>query len=517
MTEQGNGGCGPDSPSRGVLARMRLDPEMIFDSSSRHTDLTERSVLGGLSTMGGQLLRTAIQMGSVVVLARLLTPGDYGLVGMVTVVIGFAKMFKDAGLSTATVQKHHVSREQISTLFWVNLGVSVALGATVLCVSPLVALFYARPELTAMTAVLSASFLIDGVSIQHEALLRRHMRFLPVAVSQVVAQTANACVAVVAALLGARYWALVLGTLASSFVLSAMTIFFCPWIPGKMRRGVGTRSMLRFGGDVTLFSFINYFGENSDYMLLGKFAGADALGLYTRAYQLFFLPVTQMRIPMSAVAMPALSALRTDPQRYARFYRRFLEVLGLLTVPIAVYCLLEADFIIRVLLGAQWMGVVPIFQLLAIAGVVQAVASTRGLVLTSCGLSKQYVQLGFANTIVRILGVLVGLPFGIVGVAAGTSAAVLVFLAPSLHFFTKGTPVAPNDFYRALAKPLLYAAVAGLLGLAARHLLSGDGALKHVVVTAIFVAAYVGLIGADSSARADLRQFVGIMRVRSRQ
>jgi PST family polysaccharide transporter len=487
---------------------MGLDPATLFDSGSRTQDLATRSVRGGASSLGGQGVRTLVQMVGTVILARLLTPEDYGLVGMVTVVIGFAQMFKDAGLSMATVQQDEISYEQISTLFWVNLAVSACLAGVVFVGAPLVALFYGSPQLTAVTAALSVSFLISGVTIQHEALLIRHMRFKSIAVSQVAAQVVNVGVAITAALLGAGYWALVYGTLAAAAVSSGLYFYFCPWLPGRMHRGAGTRRMLKFGGDMMTFNFMTYFAVNSDYIFIGRFIGAAPLGLYTRAYNLFSMPVSQIQAPMVSVALPALSALRDDSERYVRYYRRSLEALGLLTVPIAAYCMLEADFIIRVLLGDQWMAVVPVFRLLAIGGLVQGVSSTRGLLLLSCGMPREYVRLGTVNAVVRIAGVLVGLAWGIAGVAAGTSFAILVSLVPSLHYFTRGTPVVPGDFYRALARPMLFGGIAFALGLLTRYLVPGEGLLMHLVVTLVFFVVYGALCYSSPTVRATIDRFV---------
>jgi PST family polysaccharide transporter len=281
----------------------------------------------------------------------------------------------------ATVQKENISHEQISTLFWLNILISAFLGLCVLAGSPLVAWFYGRPELTAVTAALSVSFLISGLMIQHQALLRRHMRFGTLAVIQIASYVANLIVTISLALLGWRYWALVGGTLATALSGTLLTLFFCPWMPGRMRKGTGVRGMLKFGGHLTSFNFVNYFSRNADNILIGKFIGADALGLYAKAYQLLMMPITQIRNPLDQVAMPVLSSLRNQPERYVKYYQRLVDIIASLTMPLTVYCAIEADFLIQLLLGPKWEGVVPVFRILAIAGLVQAVASTRGLVL----------------------------------------------------------------------------------------------------------------------------------------
>ena len=237
-----------------------LSSSILFDSTNLSSDLAGKSVRGGMATMGSQGVCFVLQMASTMVLARLLTPADFGLIAMVTVVVNFATMFKDAGLSMATVQKDKISHEQISTLFWINVLISVVLGLCVLAGSPLVAKFYGKPELTAVTAILSLSFILSGLSIQHATLLRRHMRFGNLAIVQIVSQVITLAVTILLALNGWRYWALVGGSLATALSTVVLTFIFCPWIPGRMQKGTGVRNMLKFGGHLTGFNFINYLG-----------------------------------------------------------------------------------------------------------------------------------------------------------------------------------------------------------------------------------------------------------------
>ncbi len=487
--------------------RLRLDASTIFDSTSRSTDLAKRSVRGGMSTLGGQLVRTVVQTIGTVVLARMLVPSDYGLVAMASVVVALAQVVKDGGLSMATVQRAEVTHPQVSNLFWVNIGASILVAAFVAAIAPLLAMFYGHSELTWLTAALSLTFLLSGVAVQHEALLRRHMRFSAIATAQVLSQACNVAVAVTTAYLGARYWSLVFGTLAGALASSIAIFWFCPWMPGRLRRGAGTRSMLRFGGHVMAFNIMDYFSANSDYILIGRFIGAQPLGLYTRAYHLFTLPLAQVRSPLAAVAVPALSALRDEPERYKSYYRRFVGVLGLFTVPIGIYCVLEASLIIRLLLGDEWMGAVPVFQWLAVAGVIQAVVSTRGLILVSYGCTRDYVWLGASNMVMRVGAVLVGLPFGIKGVAIAEAIGILLFMVPSVWYFTRNTPVNPSDFYRALVKPLAFGLVAGAAAFLLRWLLP-DVLVSHLGVLCVFLAIYAVLAYLDKAVRADVTLMV---------
>ncbi len=443
--------------------------------------------------MGSQGVRFILQMVSTMVLARLLTPADYGLIGMVSVVVNFAVMFKDAGLSTATVQKDKISHEQISTLFWINVFISVMLGLCVLVGSPLVAWFYGKPELTAVTAALSLSFILSGMSIQHAALLRRHMRFGSLAVVQIASQVITLTVTILLALCGWRYWALVGGSLTTALSTVALTLFFCPWVPGRMQKRSGVRDMLKFGGHLTGFNFINYFSRNADNILIGRFIGADALGLYAKAYQIFLMPISQIRGPLTQVATPVLSSLKDQPERYVKYYQRLLDVMASLTMPLTVYCTLESQFLIQLLLGSKWLGVVPVFRILAIAGVVQAIAGTRGLVLISQGFTKRYFYLGLFFAIVCISSFIVGLPYGIKGVALSYTIANYLLLIPSLFYCFSRTPVTVSLFFQTLLPPLVTSGVAGFAVLLSKYAWPSDSLMAHGLYLGLFGLSYVAL------------------------
>lgn len=458
--------------------------------------------------MTGQGIQFALNTAGTIVLARLLTPADFGLIGMVTVVTGFLEMFKTAGLSTATVQQEEISREQISALFWINVLVSVALGLLVLACSPLVAMFYRRPELALVTAALSIPFVINGLTIQHRALLRRNMMFGALRTILVSSQFVSIGTTIALAAFGWRYWALVSGTVAGSLVTVVITFYYCSWVPGPMRRRTGARKMLAFGGHITGFNFVNYFARNADNLLIGRFIGAQALGLYSKAYGLFMMPMTQIRNPLNEVAMPALSSLRNQPQRYARYYRRLLDVLSSLAFPLSLYCMLEAGFLIRAVLGRQWLGAVSVFRILALVGPLQVIAGVAGVVMLSLGLSKRYLIVGIVSSCIYVASFIVGLSRGIEGVAGAYVLANAVLFVPFQFICLRGSPVslglALKAVFWSLCVSLIAAACAGLT----RHYLVDDTLVGHIVVLCVFAA--VVLVGA--LCRRATRETMGLLK-----
>lgn len=465
----------------------------FFDIEYLKADLKGRSVRGGAVTMTAQGARFFLQMGSTVVLARLLTPQDFGLIAMVTAVTGFVLMFKDMGLSMATVQKAEINHGQISTLFWINVVLSLGVMLVTAALAPAIAWFYGEPRLTWITLALAGAFIFGGLTVQHQALLRRQMRFGSLALIQIISMSVGILTAVIAAFYGAGYWSLVLMQLATAVAGAIAVWVACGWRPDLPVRCSGVRGMLKFGGHLTGFKFVNYFSRNADNILIGKFIGADALGLYAKAYQLFMMPISQIRGPLNQVAMPVLSSLQNQPERYVKYYQRLIDIMATLTVPLTLYCAIEADFLIRTLLGQQWLGAVPVFRILVIAALIAPVAGTRGLVLISHGFSGRYFYWGLFNAILIVTSFIVGLPFGIEGVATAYAVAVYVILIPSLFYCFHKTSVTPSMFMRTLASPMLVGVVAAGCAMLMKYGVAGDSPISHGLYAGTFVLVYGGL------------------------
>ncbi len=427
---------------------------------------------------------------------------------MVTVVIGFVSMFKDAGLSIATVQEKEISHEQISTLFWLNVIISIILGLCIMAVAPLVALFYGKPELTAVTAALSISFIISGLMIQHQALQMRHMQFGTLAGIQIASQVITLVVTVILACIGWRYWALVGGAIAQAMANTLLTFIFCPWIPGKMQRGTGIREMLKFGGFLTGFNTISFFARNADNILIGRYIGAEALGLYGRAYDLFMMPISQIREPLAKVALPALSSLKNEPERYINYYRQLLNIIASLTLPLTLYCAVESEFIIRLLLGPKWLDAVPVFRVLAIAGLVQPSLGTASIVMINFGYIKRHFKLGAINSVLIIASFVMGLPFGIIGVAWAYAIMTYITFLPLVFLCFLGTPVTKGLFLETHIVPLLLSMVSIALLVISRSALPDNTFWGHILPFALFA----GFYSFATSRRKSFRDTVGMLR-----
>ena len=454
-------------------------------------DLKRKSVVGGVAAVSAQGVRFAVQTATTMVLARLLSPQDFGLQGMVVVVTGFLGLFRDAGLSMATIQRLEVTHEQTSTLFWINVAVGAMLAALCIALAPLVVRFYHEPRLYWIAVVSGATFLFNGLAAQHGALLRRGMRFVTQAKIDVLSLTIGSATGIVMALLGCRYWSLVGMAMAISAVAAAAVWIALPWIPGPPRRKSGIRSMLHFGGLATCNSFVVFLAWNAEKLLLGRFWGADALGLYGRAFQLVTLPVEQLNIALGGVAFPALSRIQHDAKRLARSFLRGFGLLVSLTVPITISCALFAEEIVRIVLGAKWMEAAPIFRLLAPVAVVFAVANPLSWLVVSTGRIGRSLSISAATTPLVIVGILLGLSHGPKGVALGYSLAMTLVVIPIAAWSKLGTAITWADLWQAIKPPFLSGLLAGAAGLLIMLTLSGR--LPPMLYLAVGLAVVLGI------------------------
>ena len=283
-------------------------------------DLKERAIRGSVARVSSQIVYFALRVGALMVLARLLDPKDFGLVGMVTAFTGVLTLFRDFGLSTATVQSVDVTEEQVSTLFWINILVGAILTIGLIVVAPLVAAFYHESRLFWVTIALASGFLLNAAGVQHSALLQREMRFTALAIIQIISLVVSTVLGIGAALAGFGYWALVIMTVTLPLVSSVCFWLATAWIPGMPRRRAGIRSMMRFGGAITLVGLIVYIAYNLDKVLLGRFWGAEVLGIYGRSYQIINLPTDNLNSAVGEVAFAALSRIQGDPIRLRNYF-----------------------------------------------------------------------------------------------------------------------------------------------------------------------------------------------------
>lgn len=389
------------------------------------------------------------------VLARLLTPRDFGLVAMVTTVVGFLRVFKDAGLSIATVQREKLTQAQVSNLFWINLGVSFG-GSLILATAAWpIAKFYQNSNLVPIALLLSLTFILNGSTAQHQALLKRQMRFKALAIIEVGSIATSVAVAITLATLGYRYWSLVWSILATEVAGLVLTWSTSRWRPQLPRRNSGVGPLVKFGAHRTAGDFILAIGRGSDNLLIGRFYGAAAVGLYSRASALLIRPLDQFLQPINAVFIPALSRLQSQPIRYRSTFLHLYEAIALIGFLFTGLCLALAHPITMVLLGPKWEQASIIFAGFTIAALCLPLANVSAWLFTSQGRGQDMFRTQLINACAIVLSFIAGLPFGPVGVAFGFSMSTLLVRIP-IYYYNVGRrgPVSTSDLWRVFFRHL---------------------------------------------------------------
>ena len=428
-------------------------------------DLKGKVIRGGLARLCAQGASFVLRIGSLIILARLLSPTDFGLVGMVTAFTGVLTLFRDFGLSSAAVQRTTVTEEQISTLFWINMLLGAVLCLAALAMAPVIAAFYHEPQLVGITAVVAVGFFFNAAGTQHSALLQRQMRFTTLAVISVVSLTVGTAIAIYGAKVGYGYWALVWLTVTPPIFATIGFWLTAGWVPGMPRKRAGIRSMVHFGGSLTLISLIVYAGYNAEKVMIGRFWGADAIGVYGRAYQIVNIPTDNLNSAVGEVAFSALSKLQNDPARFRTYFLKgFSLVLGL-TLPATIACALFANDVVFVLLGPKWKDAATIIRLLAPTIAIFAIINPLGWLVFSLGLIGRGLKVAPVLATVMIASCAIALPYGPKGVAFAYSAALTVWVIPHIWWCVHGTVISVRDILVAVSRPLASGILAGAIAL----------------------------------------------------
>jgi len=303
---------------------------------------------------------------TVVLLARILVPADFGLFAMALAVSGIIGLLSTVGLSLYTIHKEHLTPQESSNVFWMGLVLSGIAMAISVAVAPFASIFYGEPAITPLIIALSTSFVAQSLYSQHQALLTRQMMFKHIAIINLSGLVLGVLVSCTAGLLGWKYWALVLLQIVPLVFNVILMWIVVKWRPSRFRKQKDFRMSIEFGKNLTGFTIVNYFGRNADNVLLGWWYGSADLGPYAIAYKLLLAPIQLLSVPINQMAVPVLSRLTKEPEEYRLYYANILSATCLFSFPIAILSFLMSKEIIFVFLGDQWGEASEIFSYLAL-------------------------------------------------------------------------------------------------------------------------------------------------------
>ncbi len=398
------------------------------------SDLKRKTIDGVAWTVTGRFGKQFLSLGLMIVLARLLSPEEFGLVAMVTVVTGFASLFAELGFGASLIQKQDVEEEHRSSVFWLNVGAGLLLTLGFAAVAPLVAAFYERPILDVLTRVVSLNFAISALGIMHATLLRKELDFRRLTIVDVVSLGASGLVAVVMAWMGFGVWSLVAQSLTLSAVTSGMLWIASPWRPKLLFRWSAIKDLLGFSTNWLGTLSLNYWTRNADNLLIGWRLGAGALGVYSRAYTLLLFPLINITRVVAQVVFPSFSIIQHDKERVARAYLRATRLIALFTFPLMMGLAVTARPFVLTVFGPQWVEMIPLLRVFGVVGMLESISKTEGTVYLSQGRADLQFRVSLFLKINLILGIIIGLQFGVVGVAMGYAIASFINAYPSFYF-----------------------------------------------------------------------------------
>ncbi|MFY9288211.1 MAG: lipopolysaccharide biosynthesis protein [Alphaproteobacteria bacterium] len=388
-----------------------------FNFDPPHQDIKSHAASGFAFTGTTQVIRILTQFFSVIILARLLEPADFGIMAMAVPIYSFAQMFNNLGINQSTIQTPKVTSKQLNSFFWVNVTFGVLVCLVLAIASPAVGWFYKDSRTTHLTIALAVLVALGGFGSLHGAIMVRKMQFRSNAILNITSMIVALIVSIIWAYIWGGYWALYAGLAVGSLISTVGVWYYVRWRPGKPAWAPETPEMMRSGLHVSAAHFLSFLAGSLNNIVIGRVLGEHPLGLYDRASKLVAAPLQQMINPISSTVGPILYRLHDNNERFRSTFLRTVNSITLAIMPGVVWVIALPDILIETLMGSKWSEATPIFVALSFAALPQLINSSVWWLFTAQGRTLDYLRWGIFDSVVTILALIVGLPFGVVGVA----------------------------------------------------------------------------------------------------
>lgn len=410
-----------------------------------------------------QITRISVQLLGLLVLSRLLTPADFGLVAIVFAINNFALLLRDMGTASAIIQRDQLDEPTVLTAHWSNCFIGLGLAVILLALSYPLAIVFKAPGLAPLVQLSALSFPFLSGSTVHQALLERGSQFSTVARIEIIALLTGFAVALVSAYLGAGAYSLVLQTLTVA-VLSAIQF----WLASdtKMKWGWSrehAKGLWGYSGSLFGFNLVNYFSRNADTMIIGRMLGPTALGPYSLAYRVMLFPLQNLTFVATRALFPMMSRHQHSPQELGNMYLRLLSVISFFTAPMMAGLFVLREPFVDVALGDSWGTVAALIMWLAPIGFIQSLVSAGGVVFQALGRTDVLFKLGVFSSVIHVSGFIAGVHWGLLGVAAAYFFVTLINCAVSMgvliRLLEQPVPRLLSAVLPAIAKALIMAVI----------------------------------------------------------
>lgn len=489
----------PDELLLGTVdAESAVDPEAPAHPPVDVDAVIRSAGRGMIWQVFGAGWQTAVQLGGSVVLARILFPRDYGILGMAMLAQGFIGRAGTLGTTAGLIAKEHVDQDDLSTAFWTCMAVQTLMFAAAYAGAPLAAMFFRTPELTAVLQAISFTFLLTGIGAVSGALLRKRLQFGLLKIIESAGFTIQTAVALVlAAACGMGYWSLVFAIIICAINTTAAAIVYARWMPSLRFSRASFRFQFRFGLNEFGSSMVGYFRHNTGPLLVGRLLGPVGSGLLEFSYRIPNMVLDRVALPLNTVLFPSLAKVQADDERLATGCAKATGYLALIVLPAMAGLAAVADAAVHVLWGYKWVMVIPSLRILCLSPVIACVACPVGPVFLCKGRPDILFKFELANVLFAIAAISgLGWLFGLEGVALGmvlSSAPSLVLVV--LAFRWMRTPMA--RLFVELLPPVLASALCGAAAFAASQALGVAGlpwTVRLAVAVPTGVVVYVGTL-----------------------
>lgn len=424
-------------------------------------------VSGAIWIASGQAIRMLSTLITIFVLARLLTPADFGGIAIIIAIALGANMLADFGLGAALVQQTEITETEKSTVFWFNIAASVVLGLSLFWFAEEIAIFLNVSEIVFPLQVSALIFPLTSVRVVHRAVLERKLDFRLIAISEALGTMAGAVLAIALAFGGWGIWALVFQQLMFAFGTSFAYVIAVRWLPAFQFSFRDCRKLLRFGWKLTGTNFLDLIASNIYRPVISIILGVVALGYYNFALQIINYPFRNVSLILQRMAFPVLSRVQTDEAKFKTILLRMVHVVGLLMAPIVVAVLVLSENLVRLFFGAQWMQIVDFLYLIGLTALVNALRNGMKTTFLARAEGDILLRLELFGSVIRVTALFIGVNYGLVGVAVSQLIAVGVQSLVTFHFVMRNLKLSISDVLR-IAAPLTVSNL--LLGLSLYYL-----------------------------------------------
>lgn len=438
-----------------------------------------------------------------IVLARILFPEDFGIMGMALIVTRFAQRLGNFGFSQVLVQLKEVKEEHVRTTFTLNLFFSALITLSILAGAPFLAQLITRiddaallPKVIAVLRVISFTFIIHSFYTVPNSLLKRDMRFKEESMIAMLAGVVHFMIPIPLALLGFGVWSIVWGTLLGEITYVLGFYVYTKWVPRFGIHRAVFKDVFAFGAWMNAYSYVNYFINNIDYFMISKFLGAAQLGFYERAFNLMNAPRKRLADMINAVLFSTYSRIQDQDERLLHAFNRVMRSVALMSFPIMTWLYFAAPSLIVVLYGQKWSATIVPTQIMCISGLFQSMAMIFNPALLAKGLVRERTFAYFYMLIILAIGVFLGAQKNISYVAIAVSVASSSILYFNGLAFKKHTSWRWIEFWRNIKHPVILTVVMIMVILGIKQLvLLRFANTSFIMLTAVTGAAFLGYVG----------------------